>query len=169
MKKPASNQEDEPVSRIRNSAASPASKIDFSHIEGFSASEFHNQLHLLDVRVIHMLVRLRGKIGRIRISPAPGAVARASGSKTTMHYAEPESGILSEAIDIMPIDVDLETAYQAAMQDPAIGAVGVYPDWLPLPGLHVDLRPRIGSRIAQWSGLKVDGKQVYRSVQEAFV
>ena len=166
-KKSAANQESEPMTSRKKTDAVPASEIDFSQIDGFTESEFQNQLHLLDSRVVYMVAALRKKIGRLRISPAPGAIARTSGSKTTMHYAEPAAGVLSQAIDVMPLDVDLKTAYAAAMQLKAIGGVGVYPDWLPLPGLHLDLRPRKNNHIAQWAGVKENGKQIYKGVQEA--
>lgn len=162
------NQELDTVDTKHNGLNYPASNIDFNKINGFTVDEFQGQLHLLDAQVIYTLATLRSLIGRIRISPAPGAVARTQGSESTMHFAG--NGRLSLAVDIMPLDVDLKTAYQAAKSISQIGAVGVYPDWNPQAGLHIDLRKRKAAfKIAEWSGLKINGSQVYRGVGEAFV
>ena len=172
-KSQAQNVELDSVSKKNNGAGVSAQYVNWALVPNFSESEFQNQLHLLDRNVLYALQKLRNKIGRILISPAPGAIARTDESgKGSMHYAGMDNGKkrLSQAIDIMPLDVDLKTAYRAAKYIPEIGAVGVYPDWQPYPGLHIDLRTRkAGFEIAKWSGLMVEGQQVYRSVNEAFV
>jgi len=163
------NKELDSVSTKNNGLGYSAANIDFDKIYGFSESEFQGQLHLLDANVIFVLQKLRSKIGRIQVSPAYGAIARTDGSKTTMHYANLKDNVLSLAIDIMPIDADLKTAYKAAKEIKEIGAVGVYPDWKPRAGLHIDLRDRkANSSIAEWSGLATAQGQIYRSVNEGF-
>ena len=168
--KPVHNYELDSMSRKHNGLNIPASRLDFNNIDGFEAVEFQDQLHLLDAQVIYVLVKLRKLIGRIRISPAEGAIARTDGKQSTMHFADLELGRLSEAVDIMPLDVDLETAYKAALTIPEIGAVGAYPDWKPLPGLHIDLRKRKqGNRLSSWSRKIVDGEIIDSGINEAFV
>lgn len=167
LKQPTINNEElDTVTAFNSGLGYQASKIDFKTVEGFSETEFQGQLHLLDAQVVFMLVKLRAKIGRIKISPAHGAIARTTGSKTTMHYADLSIDKLSLAIDIMPLDVDLKTAYEAAKTIREIGGIGLYPDWQPMAGLHLDLRKKTNG-LALWAGLKINGKQVYRGINEA--
>ncbi|MEW8346757.1 MAG: hypothetical protein AB2687_00470 [Candidatus Thiodiazotropha taylori] len=98
--------------------------------------------------------------GEWMVSPAPGATCRDYGSETSRHYAV---GRLADAIDIMLISGDLEENYRIALE--RFGGVGVYPDWQPYPGLHIDGRPGA----ATWAGIKDGGVQVYVPVDEVFV
>lgn len=153
-----------PTSNINNGSGIPASHLDWSQVQYFKPDEFHGQLDHLDSNVVLELDALRGMVGRIMVSPAPGAVARFQpGSQHDM-----TNGRLSLAIDIMPLDVSLADFYKAAQTRVRIGGVGLYPDWLPHPGAHIDLRDRKpdGSQ-ATWSGLKIAGVQQYRGIQEA--
>lgn len=135
-----------------------ASNLDWSQIKYFSESEFHGEAQYLDAAVVYELDKLRAKIGRIMVSPATGAVAR----ERIGSQHDRSNGRLSVAVDIMPLDVDLETAYYAARDLVKIGGVGAYPEWMPHAGIHIDLRHRkSGGALAQWS----DGDQ---SIFEAF-
>jgi hypothetical protein len=167
--KPA-NQELDDMTTKHNGTGKKATTLDWSKIKNFSPAEFGASLDLLDSGVVLALQKLRDKIGAIMISPAAGAIVRTD-NENTMHYADDGGkGRLSVAIDIMPLDTDLKTAYRAAKQINEIGAVGVYPHWLPFPGLHIDLRKRKpGHLLAEWSGLKINGEQIYKGVNEAFV
>jgi hypothetical protein len=100
--------------------------------------------------------------GKWIVSPATGAACRDYGSKTSRHYAV---GRKADALDIMLVSGDLEEHYNLARQ--WFGGVGVYPDWYPHPGLHVDGRE--GEQVATWAGIKQGNKQVYVSVEQAFV
>jgi len=124
-------------------------------------------LHDLDARIIFVLDALRERIGRLMISPAKGAITRiAPGSQHDI-----SNGRLSVAIDVMPLDVSLSEFYEVARSMPEIGAIGLYPDWLPYPGAHIDLRKRkANGTLATWSGIKnAAGKQVYGGINEALV
>lgn len=168
--KARANDEIEPVSTSQNHNGKniSAASIDWSRIPDFSPGEFHGELSRLDAGVVFALQKLRDRIGRIIISPV-GSEAIARKKPGTWH--DVTGGKLSKAIDIMPIDSSLEELYQAVKTIPEIGGVGVYPDWLPYPGAHIDLRARKpGGGLATWSGIKLaDGSQVYRGIDEAFV
>jgi hypothetical protein len=93
------------------------------------------------------------------VSPAPGATCRTTGRETSRHYAV---GRLADAIDLMLISGDLETNYRFALE--RFGGVGVYPDWEPYPGLHLDGRP--GGHT--WAGIRDGRGQVYVPVSRVF-
>lgn len=101
--------------------------------------------------------------GEWMVSPAEGAACRDYGSKTSRHYAV---GRQADAIDIMLVNGDLEENYRFALT--RFGGVGVYPEWIPFHGLHVDGRP-VGDRVATWAGVRQDGKQIYVAAEQAFV
>ena len=44
------------------------------------------------------------------------------------------------------------------------GGVGIYPDWHPLPGMHLDVRPQLHGAATTWA--RRGG--TYMSVEEAF-
>ncbi len=168
--KPYTNRELDNVGTENNGAGVSAIHIDWNNVHNFKPNEFQGQLDLLDKNVIYAIQKLRNIIGRIRVSPAKGAIARPNiKSKNSMHFAGLDNGIdrISLAIDFEPLDVDLKTAYEAAQSIPEIGAVGVYPDWR-LPGLHIDLRKRKSDyTIAKWAGINdATGKQVYVDINQ---
>ncbi|MCW4237717.1 MAG: hypothetical protein N0E58_15830 [Candidatus Thiodiazotropha endolucinida] len=100
--------------------------------------------------------------GEWMVSPAVGAACRDYGSTTSRHYAV---GRKADAIDLMLVDGDLEENYRFALA--RFGGVGVYPDWIPFHGLHVDGRE--GDRVATWAGIRQGGEQVYVAAEQAFV
>ncbi|MBT3041983.1 MAG: hypothetical protein KME67_03905 [Candidatus Thiodiazotropha sp. (ex Codakia orbicularis)] len=100
--------------------------------------------------------------GEWMVSPAVGAACRDYGSTTSRHYAV---GRKADAIDLMLVDGDLEENYRFALT--RFGGVGVYPDWIPFHGLHVDGRE--GERVATWAGIRQGGEQVYVAAEQAFV
>lgn len=154
-------------SKENNGTNRRADTIYWGRIIGFEPSEFQQQLHYLDAGVIFALVKLREKVGRIKISPAPGSIAR--NKPGSMHDISDNK--LSLAIDVMPLDVSLSEFYQAAREIKEIGGIGLYPDWLPFPGAHIDLRKRkFNGALATWSGIKnAEGKQIYGGINEALV
>lgn len=97
--------------------------------------------------------------GRAFISPAPGALGRTSGNKSSQHYTEPGRPFL--AADVMVEGIPLTDAYEIARGLKLFSGVGVYPDWGPAPGLHLDVRPdRTPDNPATWAGMKLaDGSQ----------
>ncbi len=143
--------------------------VDWDKIRYFTPAEFggNENLKHIDPRIIHALDDMRHRLGKpIRISPAPGALFRLTGSKNSRHYAV---GRLSDAIDIFP-ESSLREAYNAAVEVSAIGGIGVYPDWKPRPGMHIDGRPRKGGRVANWMGRnQPGGGQFYAAIDWGFI
>jgi hypothetical protein len=60
----------------------------------------------------------------------------------------------------MLVSGDLIENYHAALKE--FGGVGVYPDWMPYPGLHIDGR----EDKATWAGVLRGGRQTYVPVSE---
>lgn len=154
--------------------------VDWSKIRHFKKEEFlryyskeyHSVLHLFDAQLVYAVDNLREVVGEILlISPVKGAISRIKEKyKYSRHYAVNR---LSDALDLMVPSGDLRKIYDTNI--PEIGGIGVYPDWKPYPGIHIDLRPRKtdGSR-AEWMGrLIVDknGKkqQEYVKIDWSFV
>jgi hypothetical protein len=126
----------------------------------FKPSEFGASLPFLNINLLKKLDLFRERLGRsVIISPAAGALIRPAGSNESQH-------IIGNAADIMlPKGPDLKTAYDVAK---AVGftGVGVYPDWKPYAGLHLDVR---NGTFVSWAGVKQNGKQVYVSVDQVLI
>lgn len=98
------------------------------------------------------------------ISPVTGATIRFSDRyHTSQHY-------YGRAIDVMlnlPVGAKpLLHLTSAAIQAKIVGftGIGVYPDWKPFPGLHLDTRP---GKLAQWGAKKNSkGVQYYVGIEE---
>lgn len=131
------------------------------HLKYFKLSEFGASLPFLSVGLMQKLDEFRERLGRkVMISPVPGALIRFDKGSESQHT-------FGRAADIMlPDGPDLETAFKIAK---AVGftGIGVYPDWSPYPGLHLDIR-RLdpGQPAATWAGIIRDRKQVYVSIAE---
>lgn len=92
----------------------------------------------------------------IIISPASGTLFRPGDE------GDHGSG---NAIDIMlPQGPDLKTAFDCAVAS-GFNAVGIYPHWKPYPGMHLGIRLPL-DRIYKWAGIKIEGQQVYVSLDE---
>lgn len=135
----------------------------------FQASEFGAWWPYMDAGFLRALDEFRHRLGyRIMISPAPGSLGRVTGSTTSQHHV---SHGAVKAADIMPFKVirgqrmglaldELQRAFNIAVGVGFTG-IGVYPDWSPYPGMHVDLRAdRAPGEPATWSRVKLaDGSQ----------
>lgn len=129
----------------------------------FTAAEFGSSLPLLSKDLLSKLDEFRDRLGsRVLISPAPGSLLRPAGSQESQHF-------YGRAADVMIPDVDLRTAFEVA-RGVGFTGIGVYPDWKPYKGLHLDVRPdRKPGAPALWAGLRgADGKQFYTSVDRGF-
>lgn len=132
-------------------------------LKHFKLSEFGASLPFLSVGLLQKLDEFRERLGRkVMISPVPGALIRFDKGDESQHT-------YGRAGDVMlPEGPDLETAFGIAK---AVGftGIGVYPDWSPYPGLHLDIRKlKPGQAIATWAGIKRDGRQVYVGLSEVF-
>lgn len=129
----------------------------------FKPSEFGQWWPMMSTDLLLKLDQFRDEIGRpIQISPAPGAVGRI-GTGNSRHNVTRWGEV--QAVDVMfpgaTMD-DIKGYYEIARQ--IFGGVGVYPDWKPEPGMHVDVRPGH----ATWSGALVNGKQEYFTIERAW-
>jgi hypothetical protein len=99
--------------------------------------------------------------GELRISPADGALGRKLGPNDDSQHNVTKWGEV-RAADVMITGIDLQDAYDLAREVGFTG-VGVYPDWDPDPGLHVDVREDASpDDPAQWAGLDTEnGGQTY--------
>ena len=130
-------------------------------LKHFRLSEFGAALPFLSIGLLQKLAEFRERLGRkVMISPVAGALIRFDKGSESQHT-------FGRAADVMlPDGPDLQTAFKLAK---AVGftGIGVYPDWSPYPGLHLDIRKlRPGQSIATWAGVKQDGKQEYVSLSE---
>jgi len=148
----------------------------------FSASEFGAWFPMMNDSLLVKLDALREAWGDpIMISPALGAIGRT--------YPPGHSNYLSrhnitkygevQAIDIMPLiktidgnrgcdSFELRMAFNMA-KDVGFTGIGVYPDWLPHAGLHVDVRDDHKAGFpATWSGIKTAQGQKYYGVERGF-
>lgn len=106
------------------------------------------------------------------VSPAADAVGRYRGPGDDSRHNIDMWGEV-QAVDLMPQMGDMFKAYTVAVMSGFTG-IGIYPDWTPHWGIHVDVRPGQNSGMpATWCGLNVkkNGKvtQEYFGITEAFV
>lgn len=137
---------------------------DLPPLRYFVASEFGDWWPLMSTELLQKLDEFRHRLGvPVMISPADGALGRYLGPTSLSQHNVDMWGEV-RAADVMFSGVDLETAYQVA-KDVGFTGIGAYPDWNPYPGLHLDVRQ---APLALWSGIKEQGKQVYKAISEAF-
>lgn len=152
-------------------AAAYALKSAAVKLKYFSASEFGVWWPFLDSKLLYGLDAFREALGvPVRISPASGAIGRTGKEyESSQHYLL-DNGQL-KAIDILiPEHVSLEHAYNVAKSLGIFSGIGVYPDWSPSHGLHLDTRKnKSPDNPATWSGLKTASGQVYGSLEEGLV
>lgn len=146
--------------------AAQSASIKLKH---FEPKEFGFWWPLMNPKLLYALDAFREKLGHpIMISPAHGALGRYMGKEEGSQHNVTKWGQVN-AVDVMPKGVYLDEAYLVAKNLNKFTGIGVYPDWLPLPGLHLDVRSdRTPMNPATWSGLKTANGQKYFAVEEAF-
>lgn len=126
--------------------------INWNNVTNFSASEFPEDPDLYaDPQVIYALDQEREWLGkRVWPSPAEGGLARfGEDDRGGQHFAAPEEGIYSKAVDRFP-EGHIKQAWLLSISSGLWGAVGIYtdtngPDGSRWPMLHSDLRaPGVG-------------------------
>lgn len=104
------------------------------------------------------------------ISPAKGAVGRRDGYSGNSQHNYDRWGEV-RALDIMPFGMTTALARKRAFnlaKQVGFTGIGVYPEWTPRPGLHVDVRmDRTEGNPATWSAFFVVGENGKR-VQQYF-
>lgn len=136
-----------------------AADLDWSRIRHFERDEFRGAAFaggpaidltpMIDARLIFALDELRELLGApLIVSPVDGAVVRLDGDPASRHYGHQR---LSDACDLFTPRASLDRCFEAAQRVSEIGGVGLYPHTRPHPLIHIDTRPRQGSRVASWA------------------
>lgn len=129
----------------------------------FSEHEFNGWYGRLSPELKIALDTFRGVWGYpVIISPAEGAVGRHLGDSKSQHNIDKWGEV--RAVDIFPYGLDSYSDAVRAIQcakESGFTGIGIYPEWSPQCGMHVDVRP--GNHIATWG--QVDGE--YVSIQIA--
>lgn len=150
----------------------------------FKASEFGPYWPLMSIELISKVDEFRHALGYpVLISPAPGAIGRPiiggddveSGAEKSYHNYMLHGEVM--AIDLMPAPPGGATATERARwvevaRQVGFRGIGLYPDWKPRPGIHVDVRKisaLSGGRVATWAGVRnSQGKQVYEAIERGY-
>lgn len=135
----------------------------------FKPSEFREWWNLMDPSLLRVLDNFRELWGdEVRISPANGALGRYLSYESKSYHNVTRYGKVMAA-DIMPSFMNTLTARKRAV-DCAIKAgakgIGIYPDWKPSPGCHLDVGYRV-TIPTTWSAFNVNGKQTYFPLSRA--
>lgn len=138
----------------------------------FSRQEFGEWASDMDVALLVLLDSFRALLGRpVHLSRHPMAIGRRGG--TNSQHDVDTWGVV-RAVDTMPEGVRTPEELRHAMnvaRTVGFTGIGVYPDWHPSPGLHLDVRRshRPGAP-AMWGGIRrlPESTQEYVSVDEAF-
>lgn len=137
-------------------------------LKNFEPSEFHGWFVHMNPNLLRRLDAFREQLGaQVIISPAPGAVGRHLGLRGTSQHNIDRWGEV-RAVDVMPQTDDMHQALAIAQ---AVGfhGIGLYPDWKPHWGMHLDMRTdRTAENPALWSGLMIAGHQQYFALERAF-
>lgn len=137
----------------------------------FSDEELRGWKPNLDPVLLRLLDLFRHHWSRpVQISPAPGAIGRQLGKFSTSQHNLDYWGQV-RAIDVMPAEMRDVESMQLAIRiaiNCGFTGIGVYPDWKPAPGLHLDVRrDRVVGQPARWGAVLKDGQQVYVTQDEA--
>lgn len=137
----------------------------------FGPNEFCEWAPFMDHNFLSRLDQYRQKLGMpIMISPVNGALGRRNGKPTSQHYFDGTRYL--RVADIMPYGrggrpldkEEMEYAVELARQLEFTG-IGLYPAWMPYPGLHLDMRP---GTLRTWGMLPIDGEQTLVSMAQAW-
>lgn len=140
------------------------------NLEHFSPAEFGVWWPRMDVDLLRALDAYRDALGApLEISPATGALGRALGDGNASQHNVARWGEVRAADVLVPEGMTLRQAYEIARGLELFSGIGVYPDWYPRPGLHLDTRrDRSPSDPALWAGRSTDKGQVYVALQYGF-
>jgi hypothetical protein len=138
-------------------------------LDHFEPSEFGPWWLLMNRNLLLMIDEFRERWGApVSVSPAQGAIGREDDSHS-QHNVNKWGEV--RAIDLMPSGMntaaDRQRAYSIAL-DIGFTGIGIYPDWQPKPGIHLDVRdPETPGHVATWAGLKDNnGEQYYAAIEQ---
>lgn len=120
---------------------------------------------------------LRGELGApLEISPAKGSLGRYEGRGGSLHNVE-RHGLCYAADVLLPASWPVDEAFFLAQGLKIFSGIGVYPEWRPRAGLHLDMRHlapqnptpgRVPQSPATWGAVRDKfGNQVYVTAAEA--
>ena len=131
----------------------------------FQPEEFHGWYALLSDNLKFFLDEFRYQWGNpIAITPVSWGVGRYLGN--SMRYHNVSRWGCVRAVDVMPFGMSDAIAAGSAIkiaERVGFGGIGLYPHWLPRPGLHLDDR----ETKARWGAIKRDNAQVYVTLERA--
>lgn len=141
----------------------------------FKPDEFRGWWDQMDPALLVLLDRLRARLAPltpdaggvpISISPHPRAIGRHDGPDGDSQHNIDRWGEV-RAIDVMPhIGRQYRRNVVGIAIDVGFTGVGVYPDWEPRWGLHLDTRQdRKPGDPATWSGIRIWSHEQERMVQ----
>ena len=100
----------------------------------------------------------------IMISPHGQAIGRQLGEANRSDHNVGYWGTV-RGIDLMPVGfstTEHANALRQMVPDCGIDALGIYPQWVPQPGIHVGVRPHLKpGKPALWGAVRVERRQVY--------
>lgn len=138
----------------------------------FKESEFRGWYPFINSDLLEALDELRRLWGSpIGISAAAGAIGRKDNSSSQHNFLKWGE---VRAVDVMPTIYgrglntnELAEFYRIARNMNAFSGIGVYPDWKPRAGLHLDVREdRTATAPALWGGIQENGRQKYVGINQ---
>ncbi len=153
----------------------------------FTASEFGPYWPLMSLELLRKVDEFRHRLGYpVSISPAFGAIGRPvigaddtaaeSGAERSYHNYLIHGEVM--ALDLLPSPpggATLAERQRWVNVARAVGftGIGLYPDWRPRAGIHLDVRPvsalAQGQTAATWAGLRRGGQQIYTGIEAGLV
>jgi len=143
--------------------------IDTQNLDNINAADFGAWFPLMSDQLLSALDEFFYEVERVGgiayVSPASGSLGRYLGDdKHSQHNIDFHGEI--RAADIMIEGITLDDAYSIARQLRLFSGIGVYPQWTPAPGLHLDVREtRSPESPALWA--RIDGQ--YVSISQAVI
>lgn len=136
----------------------------------FKATEFGPWWPLMDPELVRGLDEFRHRVGQpVIISPAAGALGRPGAGDSQHNHLR--WGLVRAADVMVPnaMPADLNRLYEIAVSVGVFSGIGLYRDWRPWPGLHLDTRvDRKPARPATWAGLATSDGQTYVGIERAW-
>lgn len=155
-------------------------------LKNFYPHEFGMWWPFMDNELLQKLDKFRDALGdAVILSPVGGAIGRIKAAITDSQHIM-GADLTVRAVDVMiPKNLfgvkysrsktELKKAFELALQSGFRG-IGVYPQWKPYAGLHLDTRPKPKNKygnyyVDTWSGVysAQTGQNVYGSVNAAFI
>lgn len=143
-------------------------------MKNFKESDFRGWYKDMDHGLLEVIEKFAESLDYdIFISPASGGIGRRMSPTAKSFHNITKYGKV-QAIDLM-INKTLtpdewRDVFEKAKLAGATG-IGLYPDWNPTNGVHLDVGKRPGKspdNPAKWSAYRVNGKQKYFSIDKAF-